>query len=130
VIASDTSSELSEAVRFFLDPIEQVDKEQSSGVLSVVQRISILNARYELHITCATDVDSPKPFSTAFRFWESVQRKSALNLAKSNTNSVSQLFRQLAIADVLDDSKCMQGINRRWSSHSNDILAFLVIDKN
>jgi hypothetical protein len=123
-------SEPLEALRFFVDPIQQLDKEQSSGILSVVQRISILNTRYELHITNETDVKWPKPFSTEFSFWESIQRDSTLDLAKSNTESVSKLYRRLAAADVLDNSKYMQGIDRQWSNLSGDILACLIVDEN
>jgi hypothetical protein len=129
-IASDTSSEPSEALRFFVDPIKQRGEEQSCGILSVVRRFSILNTRYELHITSATDVKWPKPFSTCFLFWESVQRESPLDLAKSNTESVSKLYSRLAVEDVLDDTECLKGIERRWSNLSTDIQACLVVDEN
>lgn len=89
-----------------------------------------MNTRYELHIIFATDIKWPKPFPTNFSFWESVQRDSALDLAKSNTEFVSKLYRGLAAGDVLDDSEYMKGIERRWSDFSNDILACLVIDEN
>jgi hypothetical protein len=120
----------SEALRFFIDPIKQLDKDQSSGLLSISRRFSILNTRYELHITSAADVKWPKPFSTNFSFWESVQRDSALDLAKSTTEFVSKLYRGLAATDVLDDTLYLKDINRRWSDFSNDILACLVIDEN
>ena len=129
-IASDTSSEPSEALRFFVDPIKQLDEDQSSGILSVVRRLSILNTRYELHIRSETDVKWPKPFSTNFSFWENVQRESALDLAKSTTEFVSKLYRGLAAGDVLDDTVYLKSIDRRWSDFSIDILACLVIDEN
>jgi hypothetical protein len=129
-IASDTISEPSEALRFFVDPIKQRDKEQSSGILSVVQRFSILNTRHELQIVGATDIKWPKPFSTHFFFWESIQINSPLDLAKSNTESVSKLYRRLAAQDVLDDSEYMKGIERRWSDLSIDILACLNVNEN
>ncbi|TVY14153.1 hypothetical protein LARI1_G007778 [Lachnellula arida] len=129
-IASDTISEPSEALRFFIDPIKQRDKEQSSGILSVVQRFSILNTRHELQIIGATDIKWPKPFSTDFYFWESIQINSPLDLAKSNTESVSKLYRKLAAEDVLDNSEYMKGIERRWSDLSIDILACLIINEN
>jgi hypothetical protein len=83
-----------------------------------------------LHITSATDVKWPKPFSTCFLFWESVQRESPLDLAKSNTESVSKLYSRLAVEDVLDDTECLKGIERRWSNLSTDIQACLVVDEN
>ncbi len=129
-IASDTSSKPSEALRFFVDPIKQLDEDQSAGILPVIQRFSILNTRYELHITRAADIKWPQPFSTDFSFWESVQRESALDLAKSTTEFVSKLYRGLAVGDVLDDTLYLKDMNRRWSDFSNDILACLVIDEN
>ncbi len=125
---SDTLSSPSEALRFFVDIINQLDKDQSSGILSVIQRFSILNTRYELYITSATDVKWPKPFPTNFSFWERVQRDSALDLARSNTDFVCKLFRGLAAGDVLDGSEYMKGIERQWSDLSIDILACLVIN--
>jgi hypothetical protein len=129
-IASDTSSELPEALQFFVDLIKQLDEKQSSCILSVVRRLLFLSIRYELHITFATDVKWPKPFSTDFLLWESISTDSPLDLVKSNIESVSKLYRTLAAMDVLDNSKYMKSIERRWLDLSNDILACLIIDKN
>jgi hypothetical protein len=62
--------------------------------------------------------------------WKSISTNSPLDLAKSDTESVSKLYRRLAAADVLDDSEYMKGIERRWSDLSNDILACLIVDEN
>ena len=94
------------------------------------ERFSILNTRYELHITSATDVKWPKPFSTRFAFWESIPKDSPLDLARSNTKSVSKLYRRLAVEDVLDDTEYLKDIERRWSNLSTDIQACLVVDEN
>ncbi len=128
-IGSDISSEPSEALRFFVDPIKRLDEDQSSGIVSVIRRFSILDTRYHLHITSAADVEWPKPFSTDFSFWESVQRDPALDLAKSTTDFVSELYRGLAVGDVLDGSEYLKYIERRWSRFSEDIFACLVMDE-
>jgi hypothetical protein len=82
-----------------------------------------------LHITSATDVEWPKPFSTDFSFWESVQRDSPLDLAKSTTDFASSLYRVLAVGDLLDGSEYLKYIERRWSRFSEDIFACLVMDE-
>jgi hypothetical protein len=53
-----------------------------------------------------------------------------LDLAKSNTESVSKLYSRLAIEDVLDDTEYLKGIERRWSNLSTNIQACVVIDEN
>ena len=123
-------SEPSEALRFFVDPIKQRGEEQSSGILSVVRRFSILNTRYELHIEGAADIKWPEPFSTEFSFWESTHTNTSLELAKSTTESVTELYRGVAFQDVLDDTEYMKSLERRWSDLSVDIQACLNVDEN
>jgi hypothetical protein len=129
-IASDTSSEPSEALRFFLDPIKQQCEGESSGVLPVVRKLSILHTRFELQVLFATDINWPEPFSTDFSFWESIQGHSAWDLAKSNTKHVKRLYSQISVADLLRDSKYTKGIEKQWSAYSLDILACLNVDRN
>jgi hypothetical protein len=62
--------------------------------------------------------------------WESISTNSPLDIAKSNTKSVSKLYRGLAAEDVLDDSEYMKDIQRRWSDSSIDILACLIVNGN
>lgn len=129
-VASDILSEPFEALRFFLDPIKQVIERQSSGLLLVVRQFSILDTRYKLQITLATDVNWSKPFPTDFAFWESIQNDTPSDLAKSNTESMSRLYSGLSPAAVLDNSEYLKSIERQWSDLSVDIQACLIINEN
>jgi hypothetical protein len=127
-ISSDTSSDPSEALRFFLDPIYQLLHEQSSDILLIVRKLSILSTRFKLKVVNATDVNWPKPFSTDFFFWESIQKDSAEDLAKSNTSFVSDLFSRVSPRDLLCHSEYMKHIGRVWSDFVDEILACLILD--
>ena len=124
-ISFDTSSVPSEALRFLLDPIYELLDTQSSGILPFARKLSILSTRFELKVVHETDVKWPKPFLNDFCFWESVQRDSPENLAKSNTESVSSLYSVVSPRDLLYDSQLMKDIGSLWSDLSNDILACL-----
>ena len=43
---------------------------------------------------------------------------------------MSKLYSRLAVKDVLDDTKCLKGIERRWSNLSTNIQACLVVNEN
>ncbi len=125
-LSSDTSSNPSEALQFFLGPIYQLLNEQPSGILPIVRKFSILDTRFKLKVVNETDVNWPKPFSTDFLFWESIQGDSPKDLAKSNTESVSSLYYAVSPGDLLCDSKPTKYIASLWSDSSDDILACLV----
>jgi hypothetical protein len=127
-ISSDTSSNPSDALRFFLEPIKQQLEEQSSGIIPVVQKFSILDTRFKLKVINETDVNWPSPLSTDFSFWEGVQRKSPEDLAKSNTKFVSSLYFAISPRDILCDSKYIKDIARLWSDLSDDVLACLIVN--
>jgi len=126
VLSFDTSSDPSEALRFFLGPLYQLLDEQPSGILPIVRKLPISDTRFKLKVVSETDVNWPKPFSTDFLFWESIQRDSPEDLARSNTESVSSLHSAVSPRDLLYDSELIKDIASLWSDLSDDILACLI----
>lgn len=125
-LSFDTSSDPSEALQFLLSPIYQLLNEQPSSILPIVRSLSILDTRFKLKVVNETDVNWPKPFSTEFSFWESIQSGSPEDLAKTNTESISSLYYAVSPGDLLYDSKPTQYIASLWSDLSDDILACLI----
>jgi hypothetical protein len=126
MLSFDTSSDPSEALRFFLGPLYQLLDEQPSGILPIVRKLSILDTRFKVKVVSETDVNWPKPFSTDFLFRESIQRDCPEDLAKSNTESVSSLHSAVSPRDLLYDSELVKDIASLWSDLSDDILACLI----
>jgi hypothetical protein len=81
-----------------------------------------------LKIVRKADANWPKPFSTDFSFWESIQRDSPEDLAKSNIESVSSLCFVISPRDLLYYSERMKDIASLWSDLSDNILACLIAD--
>ncbi|KAE8440723.1 hypothetical protein EG329_006774 [Mollisiaceae sp. DMI_Dod_QoI] len=143
-ISCNTSSNAFEVLQFFIEPIAQQfeepnilsvniaerSKELYSSISSVGQKLSILNARFRLKIVHETDPKWPTPFSADFSLWESIRRNNLQILAESNTESVSRLFRELSLADVLSDGGYAKDIGRKWSELSDDFLACLSADED
>jgi hypothetical protein len=124
----DTSSDPSEALHFFLDPIYQLLNEPSSDILPVVRKLSILDTRFKLKVVHKADVNWPTPFSTEFSFWESIKKNSPEVLAKSNTNFVSDLYSRVSPRDLLCHTKFIKEIGKVWSDLVDEILACLIAD--
>ncbi len=128
-VSFDISSNPSEALRSFLDPITQQFKEHNPSISAVCQRLSILNTRFELKVIHATDPKWPIPFSVNFAVWEFIQRHTPQELAEFYTSRVSEFFQGIAIADLLSDNGHMVVVGRMWSKSSDDFLACLSVDK-
>lgn len=128
-ISFDTSSGPSEVLRFFLDPIAQQFEERCTSITSVGQKLSILDARFRSKIVHEVDPKWPIPFSVDFTLWENIQNNTSQELAESNTESVSRLFMEVSIADVLSDGGYLKDIGRLWSELADDALACLSADK-
>ncbi len=128
-ISFDISSDPADALRFLLDPIYKLFGTQSSGILPIVRKLSIVETRFKLKVVSVTDANWPKPLSTDFSFWESIQRDTPEDLAKSNTESVSSLYSVVSPKDLLDDSEHMKHIASLWCDLSDDILASLIANR-
>jgi hypothetical protein len=128
-ISFDTSSDPSEVLRFFFDPIAQQFEKRRSSIVSVGQKLSILDARFRFKIIHETDPKWPMPFSTDFSVWESIQKYNPQELAKLNTGSIRRLFVDISIADFLSDDGYLKDIARTWSDLTDDFLACLSANK-
>jgi hypothetical protein len=114
-----------------LDPIKKQLQKQSSSVLTITQRLLILEARFKLKIqnTNGRNLDD-KHLSTDFTMWESVQNGRPEDLAESITKSVTRLFSLLSPEDVLQSGLHMQNIKEDRSNLCDDVYACLVTDGN
>jgi hypothetical protein len=119
----------SDALRFFLEPITQQFEGQRPNIVSVCQRLSILDARFRSKIVHATDPKWPIPFSIDFSVWESIQSHNPQELAELDTAFVRRLFLRISTADLLSDDGYMKDIARTWSDLTDDFLACSSADK-
>jgi hypothetical protein len=102
---------------------------QSSSILQITQRLSILEARFKLRIENSDGRSlGDTPLSTDFILWESIQNENPQDLARSYTESVTRLFYPLSFEDVLHGGPYMKNIRQEWSNYSEDVYACLSTD--
>ena len=124
----DSPSELYYALSFLSNPIQKVFSEQGGDIVSIFQRLSILNSRYR-SITHAVDVDWLQPFSVDFDFFNDTQQYSPGDLAVRITKEVTTLFSLLSPAAIIDYSRPVHDIGVHWSALCEDTTACAVTDR-